>query len=423
VTRASAAAPAPARSLDPLALREQFPILLPRPGRPPLSYLDNAATTQKPRAVIDRLVRYYEEENANVHRGLHRLAEAATAAYEESRAVLARFARAPGPESVVFTRNATEAVNLVARAWGGAHLRAGDEVVVTAMEHHSNLVPWQEACRAAGAVLRVAPIRDDGTLDDEAFGALLGPRTRLAAFTAKSNVLGTENPVARLAGMARSVGARVLVDAAQSAAVLGVDFEGWGADFVAFSAHKMGGPMGCGVLVMGEAARTETPPFLHGGEMVRRVTAESATWNDAPWRFEAGTPSVADAAGAAAAALWLEALGAGAVRAHEVLLTARAMELLGRIPGCRVLGPPDPAARPGVVAFAVDDVHPHDLAQVMDARGIAIRAGHHCAQPLHRRLGLAASARASFWVYNSTDEVEALAAAVEEARELFRGRR
>jgi cysteine desulfurase/selenocysteine lyase len=417
----AAATAGTASRLDARRVRDEFPILRREPGRPPLVYLDSAATTQKPRAVIDRIVRYYETENANVHRGVHRLAEAATAAFEEARAVLARFARAPGTDGVVFTRNTTEAVNLVARAWGTAHLGAGDEVIVTEMEHHSNLVPWQEICRVRGAVLRVVPVRDDGTLDEEAYLALLGRRTRLVAFTAKSNVLGTENPVARMAGAARSAGARVLVDAAQSAPILGVDFAGWGADFVAFSAHKMGGPMGCGVLVMGDEARAETPPFLHGGEMVRRVTLESATWNDDPWRFEAGTPSVADAAGAAAAAIWLEALGADAVRAHEVRLTARALEALGRIPGCRVLGPADASRRPGVVAFTVDDVHPHDLAQVLDADGIAVRAGHHCAQPLLRRHGIVATARASFWVYNTDDDVDALAAGVEKARSLFRG--
>jgi len=388
-------------------------------GRVPLVYLDNAATTQKPRAVIDRIVRYYEEENANVHRGLHRLAEAATNAFEGARAAVARFARAPGPDHVVFTRNATESINLVARAWGGMHLGPGDEVVVTEMEHHSNLVPWQEVCRARGARLRVVPVTDGGSLDREAWRALLGSRTRLAAFTAKSNVLGTENPVTAMAAEARSVGARVLVDAAQAAPTADVDLAGWGADFVAFSGHKMCGPMGIGVLALSGDALSDLPPFLHGGEMVRRVTLEGATWNDAPWRWEAGTPSVADAAGLHAAVDYLEAVGSPALRAHETALTARCMDLLAGLGGIRVFGPRDPAERPGLVSFWMDDVHPHDLAQLLDADGVAIRAGHHCAQPLMARHGVVATARASFYLYNTGEDVDALVRSVLRAREML----
>ena len=412
----SAAVPAPP-ALDAGRLKRDFPILQQKPGPPPLVYLDNAATTQKPRVVIDRIVRYYEEENANVHRGLHRLAEAATAAFEGARAAVARFVRAPGPEHVVFTRNATEAINLVARAWGGARLGAGDEVVVTEMEHHSNLVPWQEVCRARGAVLRSVPVTPEGTLDLEAYGRLLGPRTRLVAFTAKSNVLGTENPAARMAAAARSVGARVLVDAAQAAPTGDADMAGWGADFVAFSGHKMCGPMGIGVLALGAGVLEELPPFLHGGEMVRRVTMEGASWNEAPWRWEAGTPSVADAVGLEAAVGYLEGVGFAAIRAHETLLTAKAMEVLAGLGGIRIFGPPDAAARPGVVSFWMDDVHPHDLAQLLDADGVAIRAGHHCAQPLLARHGVVATARASFYLYNTEEDVAALGRSVLRARE------
>jgi cysteine desulfurase/selenocysteine lyase len=418
-SRTAPAAAEPAAALDPYRLKLDFPILLPRRGLPPLVYVDNAATSQKPRAVIDRIVRYYEEENANVHRGLHRLAERATAVYEEARAAVARFVRAPGPECVVFTRNATEALNLVARAWGGMHLGPGDEVVVTGMEHHSNLVPWQEICRARGAVLRTVPVAGDGRLDLEAYGALLSSRTRLVAVTAKSNVLGTVNPVAAMAADARSVGARVLVDAAQAAPTGEADLAGWGADFVAFSGHKMCGPMGVGVLALSEQARDDLPPFLHGGEMVRRVTAEAATWNDAPWIWEAGTPGVADAAGLHAAVDYLERIGPGAIRAHEVALTRRAMDLLQGLGGIRLFGPPEPEARPGVVSFWMDDVHPHDLAQLLDADGVAIRAGHHCAQPLMARFGVVATARASFYLYNTVEDVEALVRSVLRAREML----
>jgi len=404
-------------ALDPERLKRDFPILQPKAGRPPLVYLDNAATTQKPRAVIDRIVRYYEEENANVHRGLHRLAEAATAAFEDARAAVARFARAPGPEGVVFTRNTTEAINLVARAWGGARLGPGDEVLATEMEHHSNLVPWQEICRARGAILRTVPVTGDGALDLEAYRRLLGPRTRLVAFTAKSNVLGTENPVAAMVADAKAAGARVLVDAAQAAPTGDVDAAGWGADFVAFSGHKMMGPMGIGVLVVSPEAAEDLPPFLHGGEMVRRVTIEKATWNDAPWRWEAGTPSVADAVGLHAAIDYLGAVGPAAIRAHERDLTARAMEELQAVGGVRLFGPADPGARPGIVSFWMDDVHPHDLAQLLDADGVAIRAGHHCAQPLLARQGVVATARASFYLYNTREDVSALCRSVLRARE------
>jgi cysteine desulfurase/selenocysteine lyase len=420
----SAAAPkapkrAKAPTLDAARLKADFPILAPRPGLPPLVYLDNAATTQKPRAVIDRIVRYYETENANVHRGIHRLAEAATAAYEGARAAVARFARAADPSCVVFTRNATESLNLVARAWGGARLGAGDEVVVTEMEHHSNLVPWQEVCRARGAVLRVAPVTDDGRIDRAALRRLLGPRTRIVAFTAKSNVLGTVNPVAEICAEAQAVGARSVVDAAQAAPIGDVDAAGWGADFVAFSGHKMCGPMGAGVLVLAPEARDELDPFLHGGEMVRRVTAERATWNDAPWRWEAGTPSVADAVGLHAAIEYLDGVGFDAIRAHEVRLTALAMEALSALGGVRILGPADPAERPGVVSFWMEDAHPHDLAQLLDADGVAIRAGHHCAQPLLARHRIVATARASFYLYNTEEDVDALVRAVVRARERF----
>jgi cysteine desulfurase/selenocysteine lyase len=418
--------PAPAKAgpraarppaLDAARLRRDFPILQPKPGLPPLVYLDNAATTQKPRAVIDRMVRYYEEENANVHRGLHRLAEAATRAYEDARAAVARFCGAPAPGHVVFTRNATEALNLVARAWAGVHAGPGDEIVVTEMEHHSNLVPWQEACRARGAALRVVPVTEEGRLDREAFRSLLSSRTRLVALSAKSNVLGTVNPVAAMAAEARDAGARVVVDAAQAAPTGDARLDLLGADFLAFSGHKMCGPMGSGVLALAPEALEELPPFLFGGEMVRRVTLEGATWNDAPWRWEAGTPSVADAVGLHAAIGYLEGVGFDAIREHERLLTARCMDELQGIGGVRIFGPADPAERPGIVSFWMEDVHPHDLAQLLDADGVAIRAGHHCAQPLMARHGVVATARASFYLYNTLEDVDALVRSVLRARD------
>jgi cysteine desulfurase/selenocysteine lyase len=407
--------------LDAAALKADFPILQPQEGVPPLIYLDNAATTQKPRAVIERMVRYYETENANVHRGLHRLAEAATSAFEDSRDVVARFSGVAGPEDIVFTRNATESLNLVARAWGDAHVSAGDEIVVTAMEHHSNLVPWQQLALRRGATLRHVDVTDDDRLDMDQMRASLGPRTRLVAFSAKSNVLGTENPVAEICAAAREAGARTVVDAAQWAPTGGVDLRAWGADFVAFSGHKMMGPMGVGVLAMAEAMREELPPVLFGGEMVRRVTLDDATWNDAPWRWEAGTPSVADVAGLAAAIEYMESVGPAAIRAHEVRLTARALDALGKVEGLTLFGPPDAASRPGVVSFLMDDVHPHDIAQLLDSQGIAVRAGHHCAQPLLARHGVMATARASFYLYNTEEDVDALVAGLLKARATFAG--
>jgi len=406
-------------SIDVRRVREDFPILARSVHGRPLVYLDNAATTQKPRSVIDALVHYYENYNANIHRGLHTLSEEATARYEEVRLKTARFIGAPASQSIVFTRNTTEAINLVAHAWGRKYLRPGDEVLLTIMEHHSNLIPWQLLARNTGAKLRFVDIDDEGRLLWDDFERLLGPRTRLVSVTHMSNVLGTINPVKDIAELAHSRGALVLVDGAQSVPHLPVDAGALDCDFLAFSAHKMLGPTGVGVLYARPGLLEEMDPFLGGGEMISRVLLEESTWNDVPWKYEAGTPNIADVIAFGAAIEYLEGLGMDAVRAHEKEITAYALRALAKVPQVVVYGPRDVDARGGVVAFNLGDLHPHDLGTVLDRYGVAVRAGHHCAQPLMRRLGCVATARASFYVYNRLDEVDALVEGVAEADRFF----
>lgn len=403
---------------DARALRGRFPILGRKVNGHRLVYLDNAATTQKPAQVLDALERYYRISNANVHRGVHTLAEEATAAYETCRRRVARLVGVADPRQVVITRNATEALNLVARGWG-RRLGPGDEVLATEMEHHSNLVPWIMLARERGVTLRHVPVTDGGELDLAACARLLSPRTRLVAVTAMSNVLGTINPVPEIAGMARRVGAVVVVDGAQAVPHLPVDFPALGADFLAFSAHKAYGPTGVGFLVGRLERLAEIEPVWGGGEMIREVHLDRATWNDIPYRLEAGTPDIAAAAAFPSALDLLEELGMEAVRAHEQALAAHALERLRSLGFLRVHGPLDPARRGGLVSFSDPDIHPHDQAQVLDSLGIAVRAGHHCAQPLLRRLGEAATTRASFAVYNDRDDVEALADGLLAARRYF----
>ena len=407
-----------AAGLHPAAVRRDFPILEREVNGRPLVYLDSAATSQKPRQVLAAMDRYYERHNANVHRGVHTLAEEATHLFEEARGKVARFVGA-SPRATVFTKNVSEAINLVAYAWGLRNLRAGDEILVTEMEHHSNLVPWQLVAGVVGAHVRAVPITDDHLLDLDALDRLLGPRTRLVAVSAMSNVLGTINPVAAVAERAHAAGALVLADAAQAVPHAGVRLDRLGVDFLGFTGHKMLGPMGVGVLAAREELLDGMGPFLGGGEMIRDVTLEGATWNDIPWRFEAGTPNVAEAVGLGAAVDYLEAVGMDRVRAHEAELAGYALKRLGEVDGLRLLGPADPEHRGGLVAFLLGDVHPHDVAQVLDEQGIAVRAGHHCAKPLHRRLGLAASTRASFYLYSTTAEVDALVAGLDQAARLF----
>lgn len=406
-------------AVNPETLRRDFPILGRSMNGRALVYLDNAATTQKPRAVIDALVRYYEETNANIHRGVYALAEEATRQYEAARAKVAAFVGAPRDRQLVFVRNATEAINLVAHAWGDRNVAEGDEILVTGMEHHSNLVPWHLLAQRTGAVVRGVPVREDGRLDLDEFRRLLGPRTRLVSVVHASNVLGTLNPVAEMARLAHDAGAAILVDGAQSVPHAPVNVRDLDCDFLAFSGHKMLGPMGVGGLYVKEARFDDMGPFLGGGEMIREVSIADSTYADPPWRYEAGTPNVADVIGLGAAVDYLNALGMDAVAAHDRELGRLARSRLADVPGIRLLGPePGPDSTGSLVSFHLDGVHPHDVAQELDRRGIAVRAGHHCCQPLMKRFGLPATSRASFYVYNRPSDVDAL---VEALHEVVRG--
>jgi len=391
-------------------IRHDFPILEREVNGKRLIYLDNAATSQKPRQVIQALTGYYERHNANIHRGVHRLAEEATAAYEEARQKVACFIGAPDTRALIFTRGTTESINLVAHAWGRKFLREGDEVVLTEAEHHSNLVPWQLAAQATGAKLRFIPIQDDGTLDLEEAERLIGPKTGLVGCIHASNVVATINPVEKLAELAHENHALMLVDGAQSAPHLPVDVEALGCDFFACSGHKMLGPTGVGVLWGRPEILEEMDPFMGGGEMIREVHLDHSTWNDLPYKFEAGTMNIAQAVGLGAAVDYLDELGMENVREHERWLGEYAHRRLSEIEGITVYGPEKD--RTGLVSFSLPDVHPHDLSQLLDEEGVAIRSGHHCAQPLMRRLGVAATARASFYLYNTDEEVDTLVEAL-----------
>jgi cysteine desulfurase/selenocysteine lyase len=402
-------------------IRGDFPILARRIGQGesslPLVYLDNAATTQKPRRVIDAIAGYYERYNANVHRSLHTLGEEATEAYERARRAVASFIGARDPEEVVFTRGTTEAINLVAGSWGRASIGRGDRILLTEMEHHSNLVPWQLLAAERGAELAFIPFDSSGSLELDALDSLLGERTRLVSLTLVSNVFGTVNDVRRVARLAHSRGAVVLVDAAQAVPHRGVDVEDLGCDFLAFSGHKTYGPMGIGALWGRKRLLEAMPPYMGGGEMIRSVWLDHATWNDPPGRFEAGTPNVEGAVGLEAAIGYLHELGMPEIARHEYAVIAHALEILGDVPGLRIHG--TAPERAGVVSFSLEGIHPHDLAQYLDSRGIAIRAGHHCAQPLMRKLGVPATARASFALYSTAAEVDELGAALRAALRYF----
>jgi cysteine desulfurase/selenocysteine lyase len=411
-----AARPAPAR-LDVAALRSEFPILH-RPVRgKPLVYLDNAATAQKPRAVIDAVRRFYEEDNANVHRGVHLLSEKATRAYEEARVKVARFIGAADPREVIFTRGTTESVNLVAQTFGRTRVGAGDEVLVTEMEHHSNIVPWQLLCEEKKATLRVVPVTDAGELELDALERLLGPRTRLLAVTQVSNALGTVNPIPEIVARAHAKGVPVLVDGAQGMPHLGFDVAAAGADFYAFSGHKMYGPTGTGVLWGRREHLDAIPPWQGGGDMIASVTFEKTTFNALPYKFEAGTPPIAGAVGLGAAVDWMTRVGPAAIAAHEQELVSAAVAALREVPELRFFGMP--RRRAGVVSFLLGEVHPHDVATILDRQGVAVRAGHHCAQPLMRRFGVAATTRASFAAYNTAADVDALVRGLHAVREVF----
>ncbi len=406
-------------SLDLDRVRADFPILRRRVNGKRLVYLDNAATSQKPKQVIESLNEFYSNYNANVHRSAHRLGEEATEAYELAREKVARFVGSP-TEQVVFTRGTTESINLVRFAWGERFVRRGDTVVTTLMEHHSNIVPWQLLARRKGASLKFVGLERGGTLDVGSLERLLKEAPSLVAVTQCSNVLGTVNDVAKLCAISRKAGAATVVDAAQSVPHMPVDFSQIGCDFLAFSGHKMLGPTGIGALVARKELLEEMDPFHGGGEMIREVFPDHSTWNDVPFKFEAGTANIADAVGLGAAVDYLRSLGMDAVREHEVGLLRYAVESLSRVKGLRMFGPANPERRGGVLAFNLADIHAHDLSTILDEDGIAIRAGHHCAQPLMEWLGVAATARASFYIYNSNDDVDALVAGLEKARRIFK---
>ena len=399
-----------------MSRRSDFPLLA---GNPGLHYLDSAATSQKPTVVLDALRGFYETVNANPHRGAYALSVAATDAYDGARRRIARFVGVADADCLVFTRGTTEAINLVATSWGRTNLKAGDEVVVTALDHHANFVPWQQLAASIGAKLMICEITHDGRLDVDRFGGLLSAKTKLVAFGHVSNALGTINPVNDLVAMVREKTDAVIVcDGAQGVPHLKVGFDELGVDFYAFSGHKMLGPMGIGGLIGRRELFDAMPPYQMGGDMVEFVHDETTTWNSLPHKFEAGTPNAADAVGLAAAVDYLDAIGMDEVLRHERSLVSEASKRLAEIEGITIFGPPA-AERSGVVSFTLGDVHPHDLATILDGDGICIRAGNHCAQPLMRRLDVSATARASFYVYNDTSDIDALVGGVLKAKEIF----
>ncbi|HEX8963669.1 MAG TPA: cysteine desulfurase [Rhodocyclaceae bacterium] len=401
---------------DPAAVRRDFPVLSRSVRGRPLVYLDNAATSQKPQAVIDCEARYYAECNANVHRGVHQLSQEATDAFEAARTKVQRFINAAHREEIVFVRGTTEAINLVAASYG-SQFSAGDEILITELEHHSNIVPWQLLCQRTGAILRVAPIDDRGTLIPDAFGRLLGPRTRLVALAQVSNALGTVNPVRELAALAHAHGAVVLVDGAQAVPHMAVDVQALDCDFYAFSGHKVYGPTGIGVLYGRRALLHAMPPYQGGGDMIRSVSFAGSTWNDLPYKFEAGTPHIAGGIALGAALDYLASQGLDAVSAHEAELLRHATERASEMPGLRLVGTAPWKA--GVLSFVMDGVHPHDVGTILDGEGVAVRTGHHCAMPIMERFGLPATVRASFAMYNTIEEVDALFTALVKVRGIF----
>jgi len=407
-------------TLDVTHIRADFPVLEREihPGVP-LVYLDSTATSQKPSVVLDAMDGFYRCCNANIHRGVHTLAEESTGAYELARKRMAEFIRSPSPRQVIFTRNATESINLVAYTWGRANLKAGDVVILTEMEHHSNIVPWHILAAEKNICLEFIPVTDEGLLDLDIYRSLLELQPKLVAFTHMSNVLGTVNPAAEIIRLAHAAGAVVLVDGAQSVPHLPVNVQLLDCDFLAFSAHKMCGPTGIGVLYGRKELLEAMPPFLGGGDMIKRVHLRSFTANELPYKFEAGTPAIAEAVGLGAAVGYLTSVGMEAISAHEQEIIAYALERLEEIPGVSVFGP-RAEYKGGVASFMLKDVHPHDIAQILDGQGIAIRAGHHCAMPLHEKFGIPATARASFYLYNTREEVDKLVEGIYKVKRVFR---
>jgi cysteine desulfurase/selenocysteine lyase len=409
----------PTDLLDVTAIRADFPVLEQevRPGSP-LVYLDSAATAQKPLAVIEAVSQYYRRDNANVHRGIHALSERATVDYEGARKKIADFIGARSTREIIFVRNATEAINLVAQSWGRSALSPGDEIILTEMEHHSNLVPWQLLAEEKGVILRFVPLEGDARLDMAGYDRLLNEKTRLVAFSGMSNVLGTITPARDIIDRAHAVGALALVDGAQLVPHAPVDVVELDVDFLAFSGHKMCGPTGIGVLYGKRELLEAMPPFMGGGDMIKRVTLERSEWNELPWKFEAGTPSIAQAVGLGAAVDYLSGIGPVRILQYEHAIGGYALEALSELKGVKVLGPPA-GERGATVSFVMEGMHPHDIAELLNRDGIAVRAGHHCAMPLHEKLGLSATTRASFYLYNTFPEVDKLVTALRKAQQVF----
>jgi len=402
---------------DSQAIRGDFPILQQKINGKRFVYLDSTASSQKPVAVIEAMDTYYREYNANVHRGIYQISEKASEAYETARKKVGRFINARSWREVIFTRNATESINLVAFSWGQENIKAGDVIISSEIEHHANIVPWQQLAARAGATVKYIPVNEQGCLDMAAFDEMLTPEVKLVAVTQMSNVLGTIPPTDEIIKKAHAVGALVLLDAAQSVPHAPTDVQALDCDFLAFSGHKMLGPTGIGVLWARQEILADMPPFLTGGDMIKKVTLDGCDWNDLPWKFEAGTPSIAETIGLGYAVDYLNQLGMENVRQHEIELVAYALDRLNQVEGIRIYGPQEPTARGGAIAFTLGDIHAHDVSAVLDAEGIAVRAGHHCAMPLHDKLGLVATTRASFYVYNTPDDIDRLAEGLDKTRE------
>ncbi|MBC7321429.1 cysteine desulfurase [bacterium] len=405
---------------DVYKIRDDFPILKEKVNGKNLVYLDNAATTQKPLSVIDAIADYYKHYNANVHRGVHSLGVIATQEYERTRKKVANFIKAEDSSCIVFTKGTTESINLVAYGWGRKFLKEGDEIILTVMEHHSNIVPWQILAREKGLKLKFIPLKDDGTLDIESFYSLITGKTKLVGVTYVSNVLGTVNPIDNIVDAAHSVGARVLIDGAQGIPTIPTNVKSLNVDFLAFSAHKMLGPTGVGVLYGKREILEDMEPLLGGGEMIKKVSITDSVWADVPYRFEGGTPNIAGVIGFGKAIDYLNNLGMEEIFKYEKLLTTYALEKLSGIDGLTIYGPRDISLRSGIISFNYRDIHPHDVATILDQSGIAIRAGHHCAQPLHSVLGIPASCRVSLYIYNTKEEIDYLVESLERIEEVFR---
>ena len=406
--------------MDSKSIRQDFPIMSRLIHNKPLTYLDSTATSQKPAIVIDTLADFYRTTNANVHRGIYTLSEESTYAYESSRAKVAKFIGSPSSDQIIFTRNTTESLNLVAYTWGRQNVSEGDEILITIMEHHSNIIPWMMLCDEVGATLKYIPVTDQGELDLSNIDSLITPRTKIVSLTQMSNVLGTINPVEKIISKAKEKGALTIIDGAQGAPHLPVNVEELDVDIYAFSAHKMLGPTGIGILYGKSDILNTINPFLGGGEMISEVYEDRFTWKESPWKFEAGTPNFADAIAFGAAIDYLTDIGMDAIRLHEIEITRYALEEIRKVDkGIKIFGPDDLSIRGGVISFYHDKVHPHDIAQVMDWEGVQIRAGHHCAQPLMRRLGVPATARASFYIYNTEEDVDRFVQALKKGGTLF----